>query len=250
MFRGELDPQGTPQPPTAIIPITMKKLLLLAAAAVLGTSAANAAIYAETELFSFVPNGSQTLTFTKVTLGVGEVIDSIKIEWVLDKTGGSLGVDNESGTPASGQITQTVIIDLTASISMVNNLLSPIGQNVSAVSTSPTLNLDEDDGDGVGFQADGTDWAVVNFSPEQTTGSDFVGSAVFSQYEGPGTFTIDVDGFQTNNTTAFGGASGTFTPATASGSVTITYTTYIPEPSSAALVGLVGMGALLRRRRN
>ena len=64
---------------------------------------------------------------------------------------------------------------------------------------------------------------------------------------GTGTYTINANGLQGVDASAFGGAAATFTPALVTGDVTITYN-FVPEPG-AALLGGLGFLALLRRRR-
>ena len=223
----------------------MKPLRILALAASL-TGFSSGATIVQTKSFSFIPDGSAPLTFNQFNSALG-TLTSITITTNVTKSGGSLFVDNESATPASGNITQSVTITLTGSVALVDAALSPIG--VVAATTSYTANVGADDGDGAEVQTTGSDYDGTSFGPTSNSQTKNVSGAGFGGYTGTGTYVIDADGVQGFNTSAIGGAAVAIDPATVSGDVTITYTyEAIPEPSSAVLGGL-GLLALLRRRR-
>lgn len=239
--------------------------LISAAGAVLIAGSAQAGSIVQIQSFSFVPNGTQTLVFDQFDPNGGELgirtLTSITISWQLIKTGGSLYVDNDSTTPGSGSITQSVIIDLLSTdVALTDTGFSAIGQNITAV-TSYTATVGADDGDidavvgnSDGFQTGGSDFDGTEFANSPTvTGSSDVNSGAYNSgavgYIGSGTFEIDATGTQTGDTSAIGGAAFSGTPSTAFGDVTVTYNyTAIPEPS-AALLGGLGALLLLRRRR-
>lgn len=226
----------------------MKSLHLFTLAASF-SGVCSAATIVQTKSFSFVPDGSAALTFDQFDPSLG-TLESITITTNVTKTGGSLFVDNESAAPASGNISQSVTIDLSSPVSLVDGSLLPIGNGVAATSVY-AASVGVDDGDGAGVQSTGADYDGTSFGPVSNSQTRDVHTLVFGDYKGTGTYVIDVVGVQGFNTSAIGGAAVAIDPATASGDVTITYTysvSAIPEPSSALLGGL-GLLALLRRRR-
>lgn len=236
---------------------TYKRLTLPVISALLVSAVAHGSTITQIRNFSFVPNDNVDLTFDQFDPNAGafgvRTLTSITIGWQLIKNGGSLFVDNESATPASGAITQTVEIDLTSSdVTFTNESLVGFGSNITAV-TSYTASVGADDGDSSDpqqYDSGGPDNDGTFFGQSSTTtGSDNVASALFAQYTGTGTFVINADGIQFSDTAALGGVSFSGTPSTAFGNVTVTYNySAIPEPS-AALLGGLGALLLLRRRR-
>lgn len=223
----------------------MKTLHTLTLAASLA-GVCSAATIVQTKNFSFVPDGTAALTFNQFDTSIG-TLTSITITTNVTKTGGSLFVDNESATPASGNISQSVTINLTSLVGLVDAGFSPIGTGVAATSTY-SASVGADDGDGPGVQSTGLDYDGTSFGPTSNSQTKDVNSLAFGGYEGTGTYVINAGGVQGFNTSAIGGAAVAIDPATASGDVTITYTYTVPEPSS-ALLGGIGCLALLRRRR-
>ncbi len=224
----------------------MKALHILILAASLA-GVCSAATIVQTQNFSFVPAGTAPLTFNQFDTSLG-TLTSITITTNVTKTGGSLFVDNESATPASGNISQSVTINLTSSsVGLVDAGFSPIGTGVTATSIY-AASVGADDGDGPSVQTFGLDYDGTSFGPTSTGQTKDVNTAAFGGYQGLGTYVINADGVQGFNTSAIGGAAVAIDPATVSGDVTITYTYTVPEPSSALLGGL-GCLALLRRRR-
>ncbi len=226
----------------------MKFLPTLALAATL-TGVGSAATIVQTNNYSFVPTNSAPLTFNKFDTSLG-TLTAITIQTNVAKSGGSLFVDNESGTGASGTISQSVTVSLaSSSVFLFDAAFQTIGTNLSA-SSSYVATVGADDGDGLGVQSTGPDYDGTSFGTTATTSqTKDVNTGFFGAYSGTGTYVIDVNGSQGFNTSAIGGAAVAIDPATAFGSVVITYTyTAIPEPSS-MLLGGIGALALLRRRR-
>jgi hypothetical protein len=220
-------------------------LLLLAS---LG-GVASAASITQVKTFSFVPTGTAALTFNQFDdLGGTLTLTSITITTNVLKTGGQLELDNESANPASGTISQSVTITLSSLVPLLTAGFANIGSNVSATSTA-SISVGADDGDGFGFQGTGIDYATTGiFSSVTNTDTGNVGSLFWGSYTGVGTYVINAGGTQGFDTSAIGGAATASAPATAGSNVTVTYN-YIPEPASALLGGL-GLLTLLRRRRN
>ena len=222
------------------------RILLLALAS---TGIASASVIIQTKSFSFVPANTAALTFDKFDAATYGTLTSITVTTEVMKTGGSLYVDNESDTSASGDIAQSVTINLNSTdVALLALPSGLIGANVSAISTYAAT-TGPDDGDGPGVQPGGVDYDGTSFGPTSTSVTQTVRPIVWSDYEGTGTYVIDVIGSQGFDASAFGGAAIQITPASVLGNVIITYTfTSIPEPTSALLGGL-GFLALLRRRR-
>ncbi len=219
-------------------------------------AAANAATIVQTQNYSFTPTGNQNLIFNKFdTFGGNRILNSVTITTSLTKSGGSLYVDNDSATAGSGSISQTVRIDLTApGVNMMSTSFGAIGSNVSST-TSYFVSLEADDGDGSQYQSGGPDWGGTTFADQTATRTEEVSSLVSDSFKGTGaTFTINVAGVQSTDTQSISGASGAFSPASASGYVTVTYNytdlTPVPEPASWLIVcGGLGAGVFVRRRR-
>ncbi|MDP3851861.1 MAG: choice-of-anchor E domain-containing protein [Luteolibacter sp.] len=209
----------------------------------------HAASIVQTKTFTFVPEDTAPLTFNQFDSSLG-TLTSIVITTSLTKSGGSLFVDNESATPASGNINQSVTITLSSSaVSLIDTSLQPIGNGIAATSVY-FANVGADDGDGPGVQSVGADYDGTSFSEVSAGQTRNVNEIAWSGYTGLGTYLIDANGVQGFNTSAIGGAAVAIDPATASGEVSITYNfNAVPEPS-AALMGAVGLLALLRRHRS
>jgi hypothetical protein len=212
---------------------------------------ASAATITQTGSYSFIPTGSQTLAYNKFNPALG-TLTSVTVTTSLTKSGGSLFLDNDSGTAASGNVSQTVRIDLASGDVSFVATVGTAGSNVNA-STNFSVSLAADTGGDVsGYQNDGgADNGGQAFSDVSTSQTKTINPFFQNTYEGTGTFDITVDGIQSFNTSTVSGAAGSFTNSAATGEVTITYnyTAAIPEPTS-ALLGGIGLLALLRRRRN
>lgn len=210
---------------------------------------ASAVTIVQVQPFSFIPGNTIPLVFNEFNPAWG-TLNSITITTNVTKSGGALYVDNEAGSPASGNISQSVTITLDSlDVTLLADPTGLIGSNVTATSVyAASTTADNGDTPGVvDVDTPGHDYDGTAFGPVSTFETKNVRPLVLSDYMGTGTFTINAIGSQGFNTSAFGGASVAIAPATVSGNVTITYD-YVPEPG-AALLGGLGMLALLRRRR-
>ena len=226
----------------------MKTLLTLALTTAL-TGIGAAATITQTQFYSFIPTNTTPLTFNQFDTSLGS-LTSITITTTVTKSGGSLFVDNDSATAATGTISQEVTINLSSgSVALIDGVPSPIGVNITAT-TGFGVTLAADDLDGAGFQVGGPDYGGTFFDSLTVSETKNVNTGFFSGYLGVGTYVINAKGTQGTDTTAVGGAAFQGTPANASGDVTITYNyEAVPEPAS-ALLGSLGVLALLRRRRH
>lgn len=210
---------------------------------------ATAATLVQTKDYSFVPDGTPVLTFNKFNTALG-TLTSITITTNVTKSEGSLFVDNESATAASGDISQSVTITLSSTdVLLLAATGGMIGANIEAKSIYAAV-CGADDNDGFGVQTTGLDYSGTVFGPTPPTSeTKTVHDFAMPGYQGTGTYNISADGHQGFNTTAIGGAAVEITPARASGDVTVTYFyDAIPETSTALLGGL-GLLAMMRRRR-
>ncbi|MCU0748072.1 MAG: choice-of-anchor E domain-containing protein [Akkermansiaceae bacterium] len=215
---------------------------------------AKAATIVQTQTFSFTPTATQNLIFNEFdTLGGTRVLNSVTITTSLTKSGGSLYVDNDSPTAATGSISQTVSITLTGIGASLLNSDGDAFAGSLAATTSYSVSLFGDDGDGAGYQAGGPDWGGTTFA-EATVGETVTAGNPGTFIGSGSTFTVRVNGTQSTDTAAISGAAGAFGPATASGYVTITYNytslAPIPEPGPWMMIGVGLSGALLVRRRS
>jgi hypothetical protein len=173
---------------------------------------------------------------------------------VLNKTGGSFQIDNDSATAGTIDLTHSVTGSLSSTVSLLNTSLVAIGTSGSLTASSSLTgqSIAATTGDSVStFNSTGLGDNVV-FNPENSSDSDTgtISSFVQAQYEGTGTYTTTVNALQTVGVTGVSGLQQAFTVSSLSGDVVVTYnyTAVVPEPASALLGGL-GFLAILRRRR-
>jgi hypothetical protein len=211
--------------------------------------AAMADIITQTKNFSGTPNYDAALEYDKFDTSLG-TLTAIEIVLNLVITGGSLSADNDGAQEA----VITVVLGATAGISstdvaLINNLFQPVINDASC-SQSDTFYLDPDDGDGAGYQPGGGDWDTLIGGMIMDSQSGFIAAAVFGDYEGIGSYFINVDITQLLDFGGDGGVEGAFSPLASAGSMEVRYTyTPIPEPATMTLLGLGSLMLLRRRKR-
>lgn len=217
------------------------------------TGSAMAATITQTKTFGPAAAGSQgQVTFNKFDSSLG-TLNSIHVTAVLNTSGGSFAVDNDSNQPASGDLSVGASLAISSTdVALLNNSFQPVISPISAQTTAPGIELSADDGDTANqYDAGGTDWAIVNGSSQNASGDGYIGASLFGGYQsiGGGTYVINYDSDLITEWTGVGGINGVFTSASVDGAIEVVYDySPVPEP---ALIGLAASAvpALLIRRR-
>jgi len=226
------------------------KKCALAAVLTVIASAAHAQL-TQVQNFSFTPNGTVNLVFNQVDLDVAD-ITSIEVTVQMNKSGGSLSVDNDSAE--SGEVSFEHTLDGALSSSDVS-LADSNGQTnwasteLEAVS-STVQTLGGTTGDATNEFNNTGDVDFFAFNPADTsdTSSAFINSAFFSGYTGTGTYTLTFDANQLVSAIGLGGLQQALTVSQTDGFVEVKV---VPEPSAYALIfGIVAIViGVVRRRR-
>ncbi|MCF8097300.1 MAG: choice-of-anchor E domain-containing protein [Desulfarculaceae bacterium] len=170
---------------------------------------------------SFIPPETVGLTFNQYDGSLGD-LTGIVIELSITTVGGLAEVDNESASPVS----ESVSFGSSASLDYFGSTVTvPLDLVLTTTKAyvSQSFNLGADDGDGIGVQSGGADYASLAGGTVSNSATGIVNSGVWSQYVGSGTYDIllNVSAFLELSVT--GGVSQGSSPPTANGFVTVTY---------------------------
>jgi len=233
----------------------MKKNLLIIAALFLVAGTLQADTITQTNTFSGTPNYTSLLTFNKFnTMGGIRTLTGINISiFLLTEAQGSVGVDNDGASTASGTTTMGTSLFVIKHTGADNpNILDENGDGLSTIysTTSKSMSLAADDGDGAEYSVSGLDYDVMNIIESQSSSSIAIGSDYWSKYQvnGSATFVFDATVSQFTDLTSFGGAQVLINPMAARGNVVVTYN-FIPEPATASMMTLVALVGFWIRRR-
>jgi hypothetical protein len=229
--------------------MAIRRFALLAAVGAAIPMSANAAQIVQTKDWGpGYPNMQSVETFNKFN-GPG-TLNFIKIDLTLDASGGSVGLDGDSPSPSSGNVT----FGTTAAITSVSVPLPFPGVGPLSVSSVTGVSLTADDGDTevggtTNYSSAGGDYASVLGPSGSDADSKYVAPANWSFYSGAGTYQITIDANQALNYGALSGIQALINPQSASGTLVVTYDYTIPEPASLGLAALSGL-LLLKRKRH
>ena len=204
-----------------------------------------------------VPDYFPVLFFNQYNGNLSD-LTGIVVELSLTSVGGLGQVDNESGTGANVTVEFGTSGWLISSGPALPSVLTSPTAPVTSV-TSGSFALGADDGDGIGVQNGGADYAEVVGGTVTDSLSGSVASTYWAGYVGAGTFNITGVINTYLGVTGASGISQGSTPPTVNGYVTLTYQTTsggggasTPEPGSLLLL-TSGLGSLtawqIRRRR-
>ncbi|MBN1301900.1 MAG: DUF11 domain-containing protein [Melioribacteraceae bacterium] len=187
----------------------------------------------QTKSYSAFTNYSHNHTFNQFNPQLG-TLTSIEVILQINTQGGSIIIDNDGGSAASGNAD----FGSSVQINSPTHMLGLLGQ-VQAFVTS-AYNLDADDGDGGVFSATGTDATTILGGNQSAQNSGFVSAPDFPFYQGTGTFNVQAQVSSYQNYFIAGGAQAQISPPTAENTVTIIYT-YTPASVDLAINKIVNI---------
>lgn len=227
----------------------IKTVTMLIAAFLLG-SGAFAESQTDSVSFSLQPAGTRILELDMFKGNIDE-LESVVFNIMYTKTGGSAQADNDSKDSGFITFTHRINANLTsADVHLLDASSAIIGANMNASSSSEQIYLAPSSNDDMQTFTTSQNNDFYTWEPDDVSFKDNwdLNSLYYSDIVGTGTYNINFEAIQNLSVTGFGGISQAFTPSDVNGTLSVTYN-YIPEPTSAALIGVVGLAALLIRRR-
>jgi hypothetical protein len=229
----------------------MKALTILAMVVCLcGTAWAN--LIVQTQPFGGIPELAGSLTFNQFDDSL-YTLNSIKVLFYLQASGGELILDNDSHLPASGNFEFGAKGNISSTdVSLLDSSLLPIPGQVTAYNIQ-AFALDPNIGDVPGdYDPTPPDGLSYSGGTQDDTKSGFVGMIAWGGgtkgFIGTGTYDIDYSISQWLTYGGIGGIEYAVNPVTADGYVEVTYDYTIPEPATICLLGL-GALSLIRRKK-
>ena len=231
----------------------MKKILSLSVISVIAGGAACAATITQVQNFDLT-GGDLNLSYNGFDTKLGALTGAY-IELSYVRTGGYLGVDNESATSATVTFTHLsrfyvdsdgVVLDWSR-ISGGTRLLAESLNRTTSSSGNMTVGADSD---GAPDYA-GSDYLRYELADVVKNSDGYFANV--SQFNDKPSFEIPVTVSQSNSITGLGGSAQNYLPAGLSGTMTLTYTytaaTPVPEPSGACLSVMAFSWLVLKRHR-
>lgn len=216
-------------------------------AAALGSSFASAATIVQTLAFDGVPDFTAPLVFNKFDGNVAD-LQEIIVSYDFTIEGGRFVVDNDAETTATVNVKfGASLAGTSTTVRLTDPNFNPVFNRVTVVNEASYVlapNVGDLSGD---YDSSGPDGALLIGTTRNTSGSSSIATAIWGDYVGSDTFTIDMDIVQIGSLSYNSGLETATTPVTANGQITITYV--VPEPTSSLLVGIAGIGFAIRRRR-
>lgn len=233
----------------------IRTTLLSSLALVLTSVVAKSASLVQYESFSFLPNANATLHFGSFdTMGGTRTLDSVFIEIGYSRDGGYAQFDNESPGSATVDLTSRIDMFVTSVIDFTKLGSSAQVGSIAALRTSASqfamLGADDDPGDN-NFNYTGSDFFHWDLPEVSASDSGYMDD--ISQFIGTESFSIDMEGLQSESITGVSGAKKTTSPSSVDGFTRITYNysvVSIPELGE-LILGPLGLAILviLRRQR-
>ena len=209
----------------------------------------------QTQNYSFVPNGSQNLTFNKFNPAWG-TLTSITVATSLTKNGGSIAGDNDSATTATVDFTSEVWGNISSTAVQLKDsggakIVGATIGDLDALDTT-TITLGATSGDATNqFNVTGqSDYASFSGPLNTVTTSDSVGSSYWSGYSGTGTYIVKMNATNASSISQVSGVQYAVVAPSVYGSVTVTYNYIATVPEvDVSLLGLIPACVFLTRRR-
>ena len=204
-------------------------------------SCATAATITQTQGFSGTPVLKQTVEFDRFNPNYGQLVAA---EWrlVLDIDGGSHTVDNDGMSEKTVSVHLGALASLTSEdVKLLDASMTPIlnGETAVRTSTSSSLSLAVDNGDGALFDPTGPDALTHLGGYASSFQGGFVNPSYLDEYVGTEMFRLQVDLESIADLSDGAFVSDQVTPVTAWPNVVLIYQYEpVPEPIGFCLCGL------------
>ena len=218
-----------------------KTVLLILAAFLTISSVSTANTIVQKSFNNEIPNFFKILTFDK--FNENDTLSSIRISLNLQINGGSIIIDNDADSSASGTFEFGENAQLgSTDVSLTGGPGKTRAYNFLPVSLAS--NVDDGDGDYSPLSPDGSEYNGSIVSDQQ---SGFIDNSIWSQYQGSGTFDIQVSVWLQTNYIGTGKVEYfSNMPPNINGFVEVVYTS-VPEPATIVLL-MVGTLVFMKKK--